>query len=282
MTSLRAVVVAVLVVLSAAGLCIAQDDETEAIKTVVTEFLGAAKAGNADDAGEYLAESIVFYMDLEKGVEDRAALLQNMADEPAPEGIELGDYEPKVFGDIAAAVVPLGNLSEELPDLEAAAAMVFIKQAGDWKILAMSLVTPNLMEVLPAEMKTQLEPLQEGLTAFEAQIDEVYTSGGVAELMELCTDDALVASPFDGGAVSVISALEVRQMIAGAPAMPLRRADEPDPVRAVGLAGAMLATTATTNIDGMPRLGRHIAMAVFLPDQQVWKLALVVEAVAGE
>ncbi|HJN17188.1 MAG TPA: hypothetical protein QGH10_16905, partial [Armatimonadota bacterium] len=148
-----------------------------------------------------------------------------------------------------------------------------------WRIVGMCLLTPNLMDVLPAEATAQFEPIMNGLADLEADMDEVYATGGLDELLDLCDEEAIFVTDTDmDGSAEVITAGALGDMIMGAGPIPLRQPEGAERVTLTGLGGAVLMTDATVATDMGTLLFRHVLIGVYKPEVDVWKIVLAVGA----
>jgi hypothetical protein len=238
-----------------------------------------AKVADADGAADFLHELCVFYMDPDEGVLTHDGLLDKIANDPPPEDMTFGDCEPEIYGDIAFFAVPVDVSEEDAPPFDVNLAAVMLNGETGWQMVAACFIVRGMMEVFGPEDVAQLGGIVKELDELDGKLNEVYTTGGVAEFIELCDPEAAIVAPFGpGGELAVARAMDVADMLVGAPDMPMRRVEEPDTQKLVGPGAAFLSTTATITENGVTRTGRHIAMAVYKPGEAGWRIVAAVEA----
>lgn len=267
--------------------CAAQDD-AEDVRAILDTFLGAALEGDVETATECLHEMSVVYFDPEMGVADGLTFIEQMiADDPPPEGLAFGEYEPLIMGDFATVIAPLEfPPGINGPPMPVSMGAVLIREDGEWRVLVMSMLADDMAPLGDPEVDAVFEAMAETLEPFGQQIGESILSGDPEAFLDLCLPEGIVAGPW--GPENAPMAARVADVQDGTADLPklglvVGEANPQEGVRLLGMGCAWMAVnTIVKDAAGELKPARHTAICVFDAEEGTWSVLAGIEAAREE
>ncbi len=263
-------------------------DDADDVKALLDTVLKAALEGDLETVTECLHEMSVVYIDPEMGVADGPTFIEQMiVDGPPPKGLEFGEYEPLLMGDIATVIAPL-RFPPEIngPPFPVSLGAVLIRGDGQWRVLVISMVADDMAPLGHPEIDVMRETMEETLEPFGQKIGESILSGDPEAFLDLCLPEGILAGPW--GADKAPLAVRVADVLDGTANLPeigrvVGEADPPESVTLLGMGCAWMAVnTVVVNAAGERAPARHTAVCVFYPEESTWMVLAGIEAAREE
>jgi ketosteroid isomerase-like protein len=235
---------AIALLLSSACVALAQTPE-EAVTSTIRALYAALDGGDAEAAGQVIADPFLFQQDAFDEPEGREGFLNSVRNGAPRPKLTLGDYKPAVSGDAAWAVIPL-EVAGDLPIgvLRVRAVVLAVHAGESWKVASLThLWEPAPYSDLLKGVREAAGPEGMDCGSFLDKLAEGLIAGEPSALAALCHPTGVLAGPWGpDGAMAIVAPSALSAAGAGHGTRALRPASSSDRVFESGIGAALVAT----------------------------------------